>query len=350
MRRHLIGLVVLVAASSVGVVLAVCSAAPASSQLVLSARGAACKPVIAGAHVCLKLAERCKPTRDREYHRYGFHCHTGKLTRRASPLPGPQLPPPPVTRQPAPPGPGQRVDVGGYSLYIECEGSGSPTVIMEHGFGIASATGDAIIPTAGWRAVRTALAGDTRVCAYDRANLGASDDRSSTAVPPAATLTNELRTLVANASISGPFVVVGGSFGGLVSLSHLILAPQMFIGLVLLDSVEPCPSGCTFSGPDRVTFDSSIATAPLGDRPLVALTSGLDTFLTSNLAKGPDLARRSTNSLWASTPGSGHGIAETRTQAVIEAVRLVLAAARTGGKLPTCEQTSLPALGASCGS
>lgn len=37
--------------------------------------------VIAGQHKCLKAGQRCTTRLDRQYHRYGFHCHTGRLTR-----------------------------------------------------------------------------------------------------------------------------------------------------------------------------------------------------------------------------------------------------------------------------
>ena len=36
-------------------------------------------------HKCLKAGQFCKVKADREYHRYGFHCHTGaRLSRRAT--------------------------------------------------------------------------------------------------------------------------------------------------------------------------------------------------------------------------------------------------------------------------
>ena len=62
--------------------------------------------------------------------------------------------------------PGQKIDVGGYSLYIECAGSGSPTVILETGGPSASLQGR------GWLAMRASVANETRVCAYDRADRG----------------------------------------------------------------------------------------------------------------------------------------------------------------------------------
>jgi hypothetical protein len=30
-------------------------------------------------HKCLRRGQFCKSHKDREYHRYGFHCHTGRL-------------------------------------------------------------------------------------------------------------------------------------------------------------------------------------------------------------------------------------------------------------------------------
>ena len=59
------------------------------------------------------------------------------------------------------------VDIGGRSLYLDCRGQGSPTVILEAGL-----TSD----TTAWDDVFDPIAGFTRVCAYDRANNGRSDD------------------------------------------------------------------------------------------------------------------------------------------------------------------------------
>jgi len=33
---------------------------------------------------CLRVGQYCKIKGDREYHRYRFHCHTGRLSRTAS--------------------------------------------------------------------------------------------------------------------------------------------------------------------------------------------------------------------------------------------------------------------------
>src|SRR5215212_2034513 len=62
-------------------------------------------------------------------------------------------------------GGGRLVDIGGRSLYIECSGTGTPTVWLEAGFGGSSGT---------WATVFPALSRTTRTCAYDRAGLGSS--------------------------------------------------------------------------------------------------------------------------------------------------------------------------------
>src|SRR5215213_4560193 len=102
------------------------------------------------------------------------------------------------------PAPGEMVDVGGYSLHINCVGQGSPTVVLDSGSGLFSAQ---------WVRVSREVSGTTRVCAYDRAGMGWSE------VGPdprdAKQITGELHTLLTKAGIEGPYVLVGHSFGGL---------------------------------------------------------------------------------------------------------------------------------------
>src|SRR5579885_1765388 len=64
--------------------------------------------------------------------------------------------------------PGQAYDVGGRRLHLDCTGAGSPTVVLENGMGETSAHW-------AWITRSVATAG-MRVCAYDRAGQGWSDD------------------------------------------------------------------------------------------------------------------------------------------------------------------------------
>ena len=61
---------------------------------------------------------------------------------------------------------GRMVDIGGRKLYLNCEGKGSPTVILMAGGGAFSID---------WALVQPKIADSTRVCSYDRAGLGWSD-------------------------------------------------------------------------------------------------------------------------------------------------------------------------------
>ena len=138
-------------------------AAPSAAGAVSAATGPStpvkhCKrgttaAVIAGKHVCLAAGQTCRKAADKQYHRYRFHCHSGKLTR-FKPNPSPPLPPLPQPPQL----PGVKVDVGGYKLYIHCIGSGDPTVVFEGGTGTADATRPAPKPRTSARHSRAAPA------------------------------------------------------------------------------------------------------------------------------------------------------------------------------------------------
>ena len=120
---------------------------------------------------------------------------------------------------------GQMVDVGGYSLHIDCQGTGSPTVIMEAGLGE---------PSLMWALVQPQIATSTRVCVYDRAGLGWSD--KSPKPRTADIMVDELHTLLKNANIEGPYVMVGHSTGGMLVRLYAHSYPTDVVGMVLVDS------------------------------------------------------------------------------------------------------------------
>jgi pimeloyl-ACP methyl ester carboxylesterase len=120
-------------------------------------------------------------------------------------------------------GRGERVDVGGRSLYLDCRGSGSPTIVLEAGMG------DGV---AGWAPVIDGMAATTRTCAYDRAGRGASDRRGRHTVADAA---DDLRHLLAVAGETPPFVVVGHSLGEVYVRVFADRYRADVAGLVLVD-------------------------------------------------------------------------------------------------------------------
>jgi pimeloyl-ACP methyl ester carboxylesterase len=123
------------------------------------------------------------------------------------------------------PAPGQLVDVGGYKLHIHCTGQGSPTVILEAGQSDYSLI---------WAYVQPEVAKTNRVCSYDRAGYGWSEPspRPRTAIAEV----EELHTLLVNANIPRPYVVVGHSLGGMLVRVYAHNYPDEVVGMVLVDS------------------------------------------------------------------------------------------------------------------
>lgn len=126
------------------------------------------------------------------------------------------------------PPPGQLVDVGGHRLHINCNGSGGPTVVIEAGLGDWST---------GWDVVQQGVAETTRVCTYDRAGWGWSE--AGPLPRDAAQFAKELHTLLQNANIPGPYVVVGHSLGGLAVRVFAHEYASEVAGVVLIDSMSP---------------------------------------------------------------------------------------------------------------
>lgn len=129
----------------------------------------------------------------------------------------------------ADPASGRLVDVGGYRLHINCVGTGSPTVVIEYGWGDSSAP---------WsRSVQPGVAKTTRVCTYDRAGTGLSE--AGPLPRTAERFAQELHTLLQRANIPGPYVLVGHSLGGATVRVFAHEYAADIAGVVLLDSMSP---------------------------------------------------------------------------------------------------------------
>lgn len=298
-------------------------------------RTASCVPAtVAGKHACLKAGQKCKPALDRVYHRYRFHCHKGRLTKFvAAPVPAPPPTPKPQTPPPLPdPGPdaGKLVDVGGYRIMLECVGSGSPTVVMESGAGGTRW---------GVRQVQYAFASVARVCSYDRAGVpdSQSDPRPVAGPPPSATVARELHDALANNGEHGPYVLLGGSFGGILISDYALHYPDEVAGFIFVDAYGPNAAPTThaqeWEWDGRADF-TALAAMSFGSRPTVVLGS---TFT----GEGADIRRRTTNVIVAEATQYTHFLQDDAPGLVYEAVRLVVDAVRTGSTLPTCAASSI---------
>jgi pimeloyl-ACP methyl ester carboxylesterase len=123
------------------------------------------------------------------------------------------------------PPPGQLVDVGGHRLHLHCVGQGSPTVVLDAGLGAFSLD---------WGAVQPEIATKTRVCAYDRAGLGWSEPGPRPRSPQQ--FADELHTLLINAGIQGPYVLVTHSISGKTARLFASQHPNQVAGMVLVDA------------------------------------------------------------------------------------------------------------------
>ncbi len=126
------------------------------------------------------------------------------------------------------PPPGKLIDVGGYRLHLHCVGDGSPTVILD-------AMGDGT--SVNWAWVQPEVARKTRTCAYDRAGRGWSE--ASSKPRDAVNIAAELHTLLANAHIDPPYVMVGHSYGGFITREYAADFPGDVAGAVIIDGGQP---------------------------------------------------------------------------------------------------------------
>ena len=148
-----------------------------------------------------------------------------------------------AARAEPPPGSGDfagTVEVDGRKLYVECQGTGSPTAVFISGYRNNAAIWTTP-PAAGVVPVFIAVAKFTRVCAYDRPGtiLDATHlSRSDPVSMPRTTegVVFELHDLLDAAKIEGPYVLVAHSLGGLFARLYAATYPGEVAGLVLVDA------------------------------------------------------------------------------------------------------------------
>src|SRR5262245_24814906 len=137
---------------------------------------------------------------------------------------------------------------GGRHLYLECHGSGSPTVIFEAGlrgrddvwyFSRAHGFGGGVFPR---------VSAVTRACLYDRPGTLARFPDVSRSDPVArrrstGEVVSDRHAVLTTAGVPAPYVMVGASTGGLIVRQYASLYPGEVNGLVLTDAISEAMKG-----------------------------------------------------------------------------------------------------------
>lgn len=111
---------------------------------------------------------------------------------------------------------------------IEQRQTGRPVVILESGAGEGLDT---------WKPVFAEIARVAPVLAYDRRGLGQST--ADSVRPTLRRVAQSLHALLQRLSVSPPYILVGHSWGGLLTRAYFDQYPQEVAGLIFLDALDP---------------------------------------------------------------------------------------------------------------
>ena len=133
------------------------------------------------------------------------------------------------------------IDIGGgRKMYLECRGTGSPTVVLVGG--LRASAEDWGIADKSAPAALHEVSKFTRVCACDRPGtpVGEKPSRSDSVPQPvtAGDAVADLHALLTAAGEAKPYVLVGHSYGGLIVRLYASTYPEDVSGLVLVDALS----------------------------------------------------------------------------------------------------------------
>jgi CubicO group peptidase (beta-lactamase class C family)/pimeloyl-ACP methyl ester carboxylesterase len=264
------------------------------------------------------------------------------------------------------------VDIGGgRKMYLECRGTGSPTVVLVSGKGNRADIWSTPNPEKAGPVVFPEVARFTRVCAYDRPGTTgalASEPSRSDPVPEPVTVADavvDLHALLTASKERGPFVLVGHSIGGLISRLYASTYPTDVSGLVLVDGLsEDLYNRLTpeqravfeklNDGPEKYdnvhSFEQVRAAASVRAMPVIVLTADRPPITAKDIASGrfpPEVTANFADALWAAqlpaqdslarlfpnakhitNTNSHHYIQNEQPQLVIDSIREVVDAVR----------------------
>ena len=258
------------------------------------------------------------------------------------------------------------VDIGGdRELFATCRGEGSPSVVLVSGTGGAadewmvtlSPDDPSAPPAVSAASVFDQLSQVTRVCAYDRPGTtdAAGAVSPSTLVPQPTSAFDgvaDLEALLDAMGETGPYVVVGASWGGLIAQLFARTHTDEVSGVVLVDSASMflheyftpeqwaswmavIAAAETGHGAERPDYEAARERWPTEPPPLVptvvlssdrewdlSVTPGISTWPAWLLAQ--DALAESLGAHHIGDTGSGHGIHVEQPQLVVDAIESVV--------------------------
>jgi pimeloyl-ACP methyl ester carboxylesterase len=280
------------------------------------------------------------------------------------------------------------IDIGdGRKMYLECRGTGSPTVVLISGKGNGAADWNEILdpadpihtaPTdllalgqgklvASDKAVLPSVSSFTRVCAYDRPGVRMDGQDISTPVPQphaADRAVDDLHRLLTAAGESAPYVLVAHSYGGVVAMLFTRIYADEVAGLVMVDTVTELMKNVASAqavrswdasnkiskpeAPEAVqlldAFAKIEAAPPHRELPAIVLSADKpwpdiggaqsaateDTTVTfADWLGSEDMLAKSLDAPRITQTNSGHNIYQYSPQLVVDAIRQVVDAPRS---------------------
>ncbi|MWC30628.1 alpha/beta fold hydrolase [Paenibacillus sp. MMS18-CY102] len=239
-----------------------------------------------------------------------------------------------------------KVDLGDFELHVDIQGSANrsgsePAVVFESGRDVDGSV---------WDDVADEISLQTQTFAYDRANIGLSDD--SGGPYDAVTQAEQLHDLLAETGVSAPYILVTHSYGSAITTVFADLYPTEVAGIAFIDAAHvdqeavttdtfPIPVQNVFKanfvaegGYSTITQTLSQAKTaivnddPLRDIPLEVLSAtvhGLGPVIEATWADlQEDLLNLSDYSNHTIATGSGHYIMTDQPSAVVDVIENLL--------------------------
>jgi pimeloyl-ACP methyl ester carboxylesterase len=224
---------------------------------------------------------------------------------------------------------------------MTCVGEGEPAVVLVSGLHTGGHT---------FADLARELGTTTQVCSYDRAGIGDSPPLPAKAPDPSAgSAADDLARTLSAEGIAAPYVVVGWSYGGMVTQAFATRHADLVAGIVLEDSSVPDQFSDPYFGDtdwveggrivNKAATIRQLKSVDFGDVPLGVLTQGEASGEFGRLWHGYQnrLAGLSTDSVHVEAVQSGHEIHAEAQALELSLIREVVEAVRSGHALPACD-------------